>query len=97
MDTQFQDLQWVIDRCLIQFKREPNRRLSSLFRQLRKNPHFTLLGDYGILWAMAKTMDIMGKERIRKQFYNAAKQSPEFKENRKRDKALWLDNLVGVL
>lgn len=95
MDTQFQDLQWVIDRCVIQFKREPNRRISSLFRDLRKNTHFSLLGDYGILWAIAKTMDMLNMKRIRNQFGTAARQSPEFRELPKREKMMWLENFTG--
>lgn len=95
--TQFQDLQWVIDRATVQFKREPNRRISSLFRDLRNNPHFSLFGDYGILWAIAKAMDVLGTKRVREQFGYAAKQSSEFRVLQKREKMLWLDAMTGVV
>lgn len=97
MDTQFQDIEWVTTRATKDFKQNKNRRISSLFRDLRKNPHFSLLGDYGILWAIAKAMDSVGVKRKRDQFITALQYSSEYKGSTRKEKRIWLDNLTGVL
>lgn len=92
MDNQFQDLSWVVSRAKEDLSKNPNRRISSLYRDLRKNKHYSLFGDYFILWAIAKAMVLLGRKRVRKQFWNAARQSKEYNESP--IKILWLDNLM---
>jgi len=91
--SEFQDLQWVITRAKKSFTDNPKRRVSALYRDLRKNKSFSLFGDYFILWAIAKAMKDLGMKRVRKQFWNAAKQSQEFQETPL--KSQWLDTLTG--
>lgn len=93
MDTQFQDLQWVTDRAKKQLKENKNRRISALFRDLKKNPHFTLFGDYSILWAVSEAMRQIHMERVRSQFTFASRQSKEYMSMSKKEKRWWLDTL----
>ena len=95
VDTQFQDLQWIIDRSTKQFKKNSKRRLSSVLRDFRKHRNFSLLGDYSILWAIAWTMEKLKLPRKRKQFYNACRQSEEFRQTPIKSK--WLDTFTGAL
>lgn len=93
MKNQFQDLTWVITRAKSQLEHTPKRRISALYRDLRKIPTFSLFGDYFILWAIAKAMCDLKMKRNRHQFWYAAKQSKEYQETP--SKGMWLDNFVN--
>jgi len=96
MDTHFQDLQWVIDRSTKQFKAEPNKEIAPLFKNLRKDETYSLLGDYFILWAMSESLRQIHRPVSRNAFKVACRYSEEYKQLGKRDKMMWLDNFCGT-
>lgn len=93
MDTQFQDLQWIIDRAKKEFRSKPTREIAPLFRDLRTNKKYSLFGDYFILWAMAEALIQLKRNPSRDTFTRAARYSDEFRLSSKRDKIMWLDNI----
>jgi hypothetical protein len=94
MDTQFQDLQWVVERAIKQFRANKNRRVSALFRDLKKNPHFALFGDFSMLWAISEAMKKLHLPIHRTQFSFASRQSKEYMGMSRKEKRWWLDTLV---
>lgn len=92
--NQFQDLDWVIRRCDKELASNKNRRVSALFRTLRKNPHYSLLGDYFLMWAIAKALHDRGLKRSRNVFSLALRQSEEYR--RTSSKIAWLDAFTEI-
>jgi hypothetical protein len=96
MDIHFQDLQWVIDKSTKEFKRDPHRRISSLFRDLRKHAAYSFFGDYSLLWAIAESQRQVGLKPVREQFVTACQYSTEYKNIRRQEKMWWLNNFVNI-
>lgn len=96
MRTQFQDIDWVIVAAQKDLSKNKNRRISALFRDLRKNKRYSLLGDYFILWSIAKAMDNLGMDREKRQdqFSRAARQSLEYKLITRKEKSEWVARLT---
>lgn len=90
-DNEFQDLHWVEITVKKELIREPNRRMSALFRNIRKNKNYSLIGDYGILWTIAKVIHDLHLKRGRKTFWQAAQYSEEYKHIPRNEKQQWLD------
>lgn len=96
MDTQFQDLQWVIDRCIKEFSTKPNREITPLFRLLRSNNHYSLFGDYFLLWSMAEALRLLNKPIKRNLFSRACLKSEEYRGLQKNEKMQWLNSICGT-
>ena len=96
MDTQFQDLQWVIDRAKKEFQDKPTREISPLYRELRANKKYSLFGDYFILWAMGEALRQLGRVPNRNTFTTACGKSEEFRGLPKKQKMWWLNNVCGT-
>lgn len=93
-DTQFQDLNWARPRIQAQIlhnkKRGSNSSLSGLFSMLRKQRHFSLLGDYPLFWII---MDET-KEKSKTKIKTALRKSEEYRSVSKKEKMWWLNSLM---
>lgn len=94
--TQYQDLEWVVTRCEHEFANNKNRRISALFRDLRRNKNYSLLGDYFLFWAIAQALKNKNIKRSRANFSYALMQSDEYKALQKRDKVAWISTFMEM-
>jgi len=95
MDIRYQDLDWVTTRALKELKKNKNRRISALFRTLRKNPNVRFFGDFSILWAISEAMRKLMLPIKRGPFTFASRQSKEYMSLSKKEKRWWLDTLTS--
>jgi hypothetical protein len=93
-----QDLQAAYNFCNKQFEKNPNRRLTSLFRDLRKRGELSNFGDYLLMSVVVDCSPNAEKDSLifRKTINNMCLNSKEYKELGKRAKMSWIDNLVKM-
>jgi hypothetical protein len=79
-----------------QFKKNPNRRLSACFRQLRKQKRFDLRGDYPLIANILTGIYKIGITPSRKQIAYMMNQSTELKTLSKGRKTELLNQLLEL-
>jgi len=93
-NTQFQDLEWAIPRIHAQIKENKKRGMgasvSGLFSMLRKERHLSLMGDYFLFWIILSEVKTTSSK-----LSTALRKSKEYNGLQKREKMLWLKNLMG--
>lgn len=93
MKNEFQDLESLIPSIQKAFEKNPRRSLSAFFRNSRKSPRYSLIGDYPILATITHTAIKMGIEFSRNKVLHALNQSDELKTLLKGDKKDLTDQL----
>lgn len=92
--TNFQSSIWVKEKAVKQLSENNNRSVSGMFREFRKYPHYSLLGDYILLASIGGALEALGLPKVREDFSYAMRQSEEFKEIGKAEKGELLDQLI---
>lgn len=94
--TQYQDARWVIEEAVRFLQKNQRRRVSAMFRDLRKKPYLSLFGDYVILSGIALAYRELSLPMVREHFIYAIKFSKEMSKLEKGVKTNLL-NQLGLL
>ncbi len=99
-ENNFQDVDWVREKAkediATSFKSGHRRSISALFRDLRKNRRYFLLGDYLVFWSIADAIRQLQQKYPKKEFSYALRQSKEYREIRKRERMQWAQRLYEI-
>lgn len=79
----YQDLERAKSISIKQFNKNPNASISALFRRLRKDKRFSLMGDYPIISTVLRTRHELGLRTDKTKLLYATRQSEELKGKKK--------------
>lgn len=79
MFSQFQSLDKAEIIVKKHFRNYPKASVSAMFRKLRKDNRFSLIGDYPIISSILSNLEEMGIRRSKQQVFYATRQSDELK------------------
>lgn len=79
----YQDLERAKNISIKQFKKNSNASISALFRRLRKDKRFSLIGDYPIISTVLQARHELGLKSDKNKLLYATRQSEELKGKKK--------------
>lgn len=96
MNMKYQDLTQTQARTLKLYSLNPNRSLSSTFRNLREKSYNSYIGDYPLIFAIFEIVCSLGIPVTRFQLNHTLNQSDELRLFSKREKTTLLNQLLEV-
>lgn len=79
MEIKIQNLDWITQKIIKRFKKNPNSSVSALFRELRRSPNLSLFADAPLIAHIVNTLASVGIYPKRSQISYACRYSPELK------------------
>lgn len=94
METQFQDSVWIREEATKMLKVNKNRRISAMFRDLKKKAYLSIFGDYIFFSEIIQAIKSLKLPLVREQVSYAFQFSPELSQLQKRMKTSLLNTLT---
>lgn len=82
MKIKIQNLDWITQKIIKRFEKNPNSSISALFRELRRSPNLSLFADAPLIAHIVNTLASVGIYPKRSQISYACRYSPELKGRR---------------